>query len=588
MLSFNLSWAPMASEDASVAKIALDLHAELGPPPQKRQYTISRHEKRREEARLVFNKIIAGHYRDIGNDYSQVGALFVTWAVNDLQLNGKDSEVSLFQRPPPPPPSAFRALTKVILQVNQLRSIFEQDLNYQTDAFEIPAERPASALNRKVADFVHKYDEKNTLLVLYYAGHGFEDETSGSSGLSIAAIDEGDGEHGDPRAFFPDVMRLLHVAHSDVLLIIDCCYASKAFLSERHGRRKFELLASSMSLSPSPGKPGSFTAALIRVLKSLLGEPEHKRGFSTSILYSRLYHYPSLEKYKPLLFDQSQFDYGKIWLRPQRSPAHHEILVKPSDVALDLKIHLNLTKDDPVGLAMNELAKALQYLPHVHHIDFLQLHAGDEEVAMFLQALRRVSNVKKAIRLLKEKVKRRKREELESADPMRRIHRPPSFNQYLMKIPSSSTQDWSAGLAEFSNGTVVPVKSTPRTQNDQSYPIQPHLQSHQRRRAFWIPGILYVRYIIDITGIWFAVAQFFNKWAGRMPDQELGPSQRQADGVPTVPKNADNTSNLDCDTADSGRDWKYRRRRHLKERIAERICWLLCLGAVYMWKTGKI
>ena len=35
---------------------------------------------------------------------------------------------------------------------------------------------PTSALNQKVADFVHKYDDKNTLLVLYYAGHGFEED----------------------------------------------------------------------------------------------------------------------------------------------------------------------------------------------------------------------------------------------------------------------------------------------------------------------------------------------------------------------------------------------------------------------------
>lgn len=87
----------MASQDASLAKIALDLHAELGPPKQKRRYTISRNERRRDEARLVFNKIIAGHYRDVGNEYSQVGALFVTWEVNDLQLNSKDSEVSCFR-----------------------------------------------------------------------------------------------------------------------------------------------------------------------------------------------------------------------------------------------------------------------------------------------------------------------------------------------------------------------------------------------------------------------------------------------------------------------------------------------------------
>jgi hypothetical protein len=462
-----------------------------------------------------------------------------------------------------------------------LRSIFAQDLGYQTDTFEIPAERPASSLNWKVADFVHKHDEKNTLLVLYYAGHGFEDLEK--AGLSIAAIDEGDGEHGDPRAFFPDVMRLLHVAHSDVLLIIDCCYASKAFLRERHGRRKFELLASSMELSPAPGKPGSFTAALIKVLKHLLSSPEHCRGFSTSILYSHLYHYPDLEKFKPLLFDQSQFDYGKIWLRPQRAPATPEMTVKPSDVALDLKIHLNLTKEDPVGLAMNELAKALQYLPHVHHIDFLRLHAGDEEVAMFMQALGMVSNVKKVIRILKERVKERKRRELEAAEPMRRMHRPPSFNQYLTKIPSSSTQDWTAGVANFSNGTVIPMKTTSSDQKQSPAPNQKPLQSHQRRRAFWIPGVFYVRYIVDFTGIWFTMAQFFDKILWHMPEPELSSSQKQRDDLKLDIKTKESTSNI---TTASGREWKHRRRRHLMPMV-ERVFWLLCVYAVYMWKPGK-
>ena len=84
----------MATEDAPVAKVALDLHAELGPPNQKRRPTIPKNERRREEARLVFNKVLASHYRANANDYSQVGALFITWAVNDLQLNDKDSEVS--------------------------------------------------------------------------------------------------------------------------------------------------------------------------------------------------------------------------------------------------------------------------------------------------------------------------------------------------------------------------------------------------------------------------------------------------------------------------------------------------------------
>ena len=87
----------MASGDVSGPKLAADIHVELGPSRQRHGHSISRHEQRRNEARLVFNKIIAGHYRDAANDYSQVGALFVTWAVNDLQLSGTDSEVSSFK-----------------------------------------------------------------------------------------------------------------------------------------------------------------------------------------------------------------------------------------------------------------------------------------------------------------------------------------------------------------------------------------------------------------------------------------------------------------------------------------------------------
>ena len=465
--------------------------------------------------------------------------------------------------------------------MTQLRAIFDQNLGYETDAFQIPSQSPASALNQKVADFVHRYDDKNTLLVLYYAGHGFEEDEN--VGLSIAALDEGDGEHGDPQAFFPDVMRLLHVAHSDVFLIIDCCYASKAFLSERHGRRKFELLASSMAMSPSPGKPGSFTAALIKVLAHLLNEPKHRNGFSTSLLYSHLFHHPDLVEYKPLLFDQSQFDYGKIWLRPQKSPAETQRLAQPSDVTLDLKIHLSLTKKDPIGLAMNELAKALKYLPHVRYIDYGELHAGDEEVAMFQQALSRASNVKKAIRLLRNKVKERKKKEPETIDPKRPIKRPPSFHQVLLKIDSSSTQDWSSGVAEFSDGTVVPLKSTPGVQNEPNA-IQPSLQTHQRRRAWGIPGIFYLRYIIDFTGVWIAVARLAERL---MPEQRSDPPHKHADVHPTVSNNPEATSSTDFYATNGGREWKHHGQRLSRERIMERIFWFACLCTVYMWSTGK-
>lgn len=430
-----------------------------------------------------------------------------------------------------------------------------------------------------MSDFVHKHDDKNALLVLYYAGHGFPGVEDKESGLTIAAIEEGNGKYGDPQAFFPDVMRLLHVAHGDVLLIVDCCFAARAFSRQRHGKRKFELLASSLEMAPAPGQPGSFTAALIKVLKRLLSESEYKTGISTSILYRELYHSPELSKYKPLLFDQSQFDYGKIWLR-SRVPA--SALVDPAlprpDTTLDLRLHLSLNKaeltnENRVGLAMNRLARQLQYLPEVQLIDFLELHAGDAEVLMFLKASRRLTIVKKVIRILRDRVKERKRRklEVEASDPKRTLPRPPSFAEHLLKPALSATQDWGMGVAQLSNGKEIPVKPGPNAHPQQQDISLPHPHVHQRQRTLWIPGIVYLEYILDFTGIWNAMAHLF----GSNTDEGSEVVRKQDEKVfQRSPSPSDNRS--------SAREWKYHRFKPI--RIRERILWLFLVACLLWWK----
>jgi hypothetical protein len=137
-------------------------------------------------------------------------------------------------------------------------------------------------------------------------------------------------------------------------------------------------------------------------LASLEGTRIQERYFDV-LLYRKLYHCPELlePEFEPLLFDQSQFDYGKVWLRPRVSLfAALNVAMPHSGTALDLRLHLSLTKkelmdENRVGLAMNRLARALQYLPEMHLIDFLELNAGDAEVRMFLIASRRLTIVKK-------------------------------------------------------------------------------------------------------------------------------------------------------------------------------------------------
>ena len=54
-------------------------------------------ETQRDEARVIFHKTIDGHYRHGKTGYRQVGALFLTWADDDMQC--KDTEVGT-RRPP--------------------------------------------------------------------------------------------------------------------------------------------------------------------------------------------------------------------------------------------------------------------------------------------------------------------------------------------------------------------------------------------------------------------------------------------------------------------------------------------------------
>lgn len=104
----------------------------------------------------------------------------------------------------------------------------------------------------------------------------------------------------------------------DQLVILDSPYSAKAFTRDRIRKSKFELMTSAAHnvISPGPELPQSFTRHLNDVITRLL--KDNPKGFSTSHLYSEVYHTVPLDKpYKPLLFDQAQHDLGKIWLRPR-------------------------------------------------------------------------------------------------------------------------------------------------------------------------------------------------------------------------------------------------------------------------------
>ena len=234
---------------------------------------------------------------------------------------------------------------------------------------------------------------------------------------------------------------------------MDCCYAARAFAQEGVGRRKYELMASAPpeALVPSAKEKNSFTQRLCDTFESMLDTNRYANGFPTSELYRRIYHQTKPD-IKPFLFDQSSFDYGKIWLRPHYNPPEPTSSVKRSKITINLTLHMT---DAPKPAAMNELARALQYVPHVDEVTFEKLNAPAEELQEFFYGMKKAMHVKKIIHRLRQRINEKKAEQgMRPNDHVLKRH--PSVH-----VPDVNDQgqsyDWSKAEAFLRPGTKLPV-----------------------------------------------------------------------------------------------------------------------------------
>lgn len=60
----------------------------------------------------------------------------------------------------------------VIDEVNDLQDVFRQTYNYETEVWKIPSKRAHNSLATRIVQFVADHDARDSLLVLYYGGHG--------------------------------------------------------------------------------------------------------------------------------------------------------------------------------------------------------------------------------------------------------------------------------------------------------------------------------------------------------------------------------------------------------------------------------
>ena len=245
--------------------------------------------------------------------------------------------------------------------------------------------------------------------------------------------------NGDPTAFFPDVLTCLRLPACDQLLILDCCFAAKAFSREHVGKRKFELLTSAAhnAWSPAPKFKHSFTSTLTTALQSLL--KQNPKGFCTTDLYREVYHAipQDSESPKPLLFDQSRHNLGKIWLMPQmvsdRPP-------KTEEEGRFLKLTFRLNQDPNLAV-MNELALNLQYLPYVDQIKFDDLYAPKEQITNFMKAIVQAQKMKPLIRKMQARRKLQKVAELKTGETKAEVSK--SLLKLHLEQDHHSVYDWS-------------------------------------------------------------------------------------------------------------------------------------------------
>ncbi|KAL8784332.1 MAG: hypothetical protein Q9213_004041 [Squamulea squamosa] len=230
--------------------------------------------------------------------YEQVEVLLLCWAVTDMDT--KD-------------------------EVKDLKSVFENDFGYNATIEHLDGNsknRLQVEVNFKVAKFVKDHDGTNTLLIVYYAGHGKPGEFFGDLefiGLTSPNDLRDANQRLRNRLVWNKTEELLRPTEADVLEIFDCCCAGTLGLV-RGENRLFEYLAAAkdQGLTGVPG-PTSFTRALIFALKALIREKKGGRFTTDELLRKIKTDAPDFPKDQtPVMSnrDNKKDSAGRIMLHP--------------------------------------------------------------------------------------------------------------------------------------------------------------------------------------------------------------------------------------------------------------------------------
>ncbi|KAI1404500.1 hypothetical protein F4819DRAFT_447793 [Hypoxylon fuscum] len=232
----------------------------------------------------------------------------------------------------------------------ELESLFRKRYNFEVAHFPIPASDSYLALDGLIGTFVKTAKTTRSLSIIHYGGHGDENGTDDgkypAERRCIWAATARDELTDDNSVNWSEIQPKLRHANQDVLLILDCCFASTA---ARNSRRiipgNVELLAASSMAEPTPG-PGkhrwSFTKAIV---KELVAACSQDQPITVSELHHRLASKDGALITTPVHFALS----GRkqtITLYPRSPPKSTEgINIARSEIRLHMILRNSLTHD---------------------------------------------------------------------------------------------------------------------------------------------------------------------------------------------------------------------------------------------------
>jgi hypothetical protein len=187
-------------------------------------------------------------------------------------------------------------------EVDSLRTLLRKKYHFTVRRKRLNTDLPqavSTQLEKFLVDFKFECDSDESLLIIYYAGHGLNDITAPGT-LSL---------HPTTTKPYSHKKRLNHIVwnqaeecikntKADILLIFDCCYAGELAKSKKRGPalgKIFDFLGASQATQRAWGPgPHSFTSALIWALQELASRTD---GFTLQELQSTIQSAPQFQRF---------------------------------------------------------------------------------------------------------------------------------------------------------------------------------------------------------------------------------------------------------------------------------------------------